>query len=208
MAANTEPSIEELMRQLEALRKDNDYYKAKSDALDAKLREQQNPGGGSSNQHSRNNNDPHPEGNNNDQSHEEYPEFEGDFENMGGRGGNRGRGRGRGPVRGEHRGYGGQDFVRDDPDFKMDLPTFEGKHDPEEFVNWLQIVERNFELKENLTEERKMRLVATKLRGYASLWWDNLVRRREQNGRVRLQTWTRLKEEMSDTWLPRDYRQK
>jgi hypothetical protein len=68
----------------------------------------------------------------------------------------------------------------------MDLPTFDGKHDPEAFVDWLQIVERNFELKENLPEEKKMKLIATELKGYAPLWWDNLVRRRIQNGLPRL----------------------
>lgn len=43
------------------------------------------------------------------------------------------------------------------------------------FIDWLYIVDRIFEFKE-FSEERKLKLVAIKLKGYASLWWENLKR--------------------------------
>ena len=53
-------------------------------------------------------------------------------------------------------------------DFKVEIPEFEGKLDPDEFLEWLQTVERIFEYKVIL-EDRKMKLVALRLRKYASL---------------------------------------
>ena len=58
-------------------------------------------------------------------------------------------------------------------EFKVDIPEFEGKLDPDDFVEWWQTVERIFEYKE-IPDEQKVKLVALKLRKYASLWWTNL----------------------------------
>ena len=58
-------------------------------------------------------------------------------------------------------------------DFKVEIPEFEGKLDPDEFIEWLQTVERVFEFKE-IPEDKKVKLVALRLRKYASLWWTNL----------------------------------
>jgi hypothetical protein len=168
--------MEDLMRQLEAarvdseaLRQERDYFRGKADALEITSKFAQGPGGAESSKTKS------PETN----FDGEIPEFEDTFEYGSGRGTFRGRGRGFHRnvnfTREEPRGHGERETTRDDTDFKMDLPTFEGKLDPEVFIEWLQTIERNFDLKENVTDEKKIKLVATKLRGYASLWWDGLV---------------------------------
>jgi len=53
-------------------------------------------------------------------------------------------------------------------DFRIELPEFEGKPDPDEFLDWLHAVERIFEYKD-VPEDKKVKLVALKLRKYASL---------------------------------------
>jgi len=53
-------------------------------------------------------------------------------------------------------------------DFKVEIPEFEGELDPDEFLGWLQTVERIFEYKD-IPEDRKVKLVAVRLRKYASL---------------------------------------
>jgi len=58
-------------------------------------------------------------------------------------------------------------------DFKVDIPNFEGQLDLDVFLDWLQTVERVFEFKD-ITEERKVKLVALNLRKYASIWWPTL----------------------------------
>jgi len=55
----------------------------------------------------------------------------------------------------------------------VDIPEFEGQLDPDHFLDWLQIVERVFEYKD-ISDDKKVKLVALKLRKYASIWWANL----------------------------------
>jgi len=47
-------------------------------------------------------------------------------------------------------------------DFRVDIPDFEGKLDPEKFLNWLSTVERVFDYKA-VPEDKKVKLVALKL---------------------------------------------
>ena len=52
---------------------------------------------------------------------------------------------------------------------RADIPEFEGKLDPEDFLEWLSVVERLFDLKE-YPESKKVKIVALKLRKYSSIW--------------------------------------
>jgi len=47
-------------------------------------------------------------------------------------------------------------------DFKVEIPEFEGKLDPEEFLDWLHTVERVFEYKD-VEEDKKVKLLALDL---------------------------------------------
>nr|GEW91256.1 hypothetical protein CTI12_AA531400 [Tanacetum cinerariifolium] len=48
-------------------------------------------------------------------------------------------------------------------DIKVDIPEYDGKLDPDEFVEWLRTVERVFDCKQT-TEDNKVKIVALKLR--------------------------------------------
>jgi len=54
-------------------------------------------------------------------------------------------------------------------DFKVEIPEFEGKLDPDEFLEWLHTVERVFDYKD-IPDDKKVKLVALRLQRYASLW--------------------------------------
>ena len=70
-------------------------------------------------------------------------------------------------MRGEPR------FQANSNDFRVKVPEFEGKLDPEEFLDWLHTVKRVFEYKD-IPDDKKVKLVALRLRKYASMWWANL----------------------------------
>jgi hypothetical protein len=57
--------------------------------------------------------------------------------------------------------------------FKVDLPEFSGTLQAEGFVDWLNEIERIFEYKE-VPDRDKVKLVAIKLKGRASAWWEQL----------------------------------
>ena len=67
-------------------------------------------------------------------------------------------------------------------DFKVDIPDFQGQLDLNLFLDWLQTIERVFEFKD-ISDERKVKLVALKLTKYASIWWSNVVTKRSSEGK-------------------------
>ncbi|XP_039686533.1 uncharacterized protein [Medicago truncatula] len=93
-----------------------------------------------------------------------------------------------------------------DNDIKVDIPDFEGKLHPDEFVDWLQTVERVFEYKEIL-EEKKVKIIAVKLKKHASIWWENLKMKRAREGKSKIKTWEKMRRELSKKFLPSHYYQ-
>lgn len=87
---------------------------------------------------------------------------------------------------------------------KVDIPEYDGKLDPDEFVEWLHTVERVFDYKQT-TEENKVKIVALKLRKYASTWWSNTCLKRERSGKEKIQTWPKMKANMKQKFLPTYY---
>jgi len=53
-------------------------------------------------------------------------------------------------------------------DIRVEIPKFEGKHDPDEFLELLHTIEHIFEYKE-VSEDKKVKFIALRLRKYASL---------------------------------------
>lgn len=60
------------------------------------------------------------------------------------------------------------------------VSMFDGKMDPNELMDWLKCVEYFFDLKE-CRGYRCVKYVATKLEGYALVWWNQLVHDRPTN---------------------------
>jgi len=86
----------------------------------------------------------------------------------------------------------------------VDIPEFEGQLDPDLFLDWLQTVERVFEFKD-IPDERKVKLVALKLRKYASIWWSNVVTKRVRKGKGKIRTWEKMKSKLKSKFLPPHY---
>jgi hypothetical protein len=89
---------------------------------------------------------------------------------------------------------------------KMDLPSFNGQLQIEGFLDWLAVVERFFDYME-IPEDKKVKLVAYRLMGGASTWWEQLqlTRMRQRKGMV--QTWAKMRRLLRARYLPLDYEQ-
>ena len=66
--------------------------------------------------------------------------------------------------------------------FRVELPEFSGTLQAEGFIDWIDEVERIFDYKE-VPEQIKVKLVAIKLKGRASAWWEQLRRSRNRQGK-------------------------
>jgi hypothetical protein len=56
---------------------------------------------------------------------------------------------------------------------KINIPMYEGNLYTEEFLDWIREMDKYFEY-EDADEEKKVKHVVTRLKGCATLWWDEL----------------------------------
>ncbi|KAK9920986.1 hypothetical protein M0R45_029520 [Rubus argutus] len=88
----------------------------------------------------------------------------------------------------------------------MDLPEFHGRLNPEEFLEWLSAIEKFFDYKETPASQR-VKLVATRLRGYASTWWDQVQEVRLRKGKPKISSWEKMKTRLKEKFIPLDFAQ-
>ncbi|VFQ80058.1 unnamed protein product, partial [Cuscuta campestris] len=89
-------------------------------------------------------------------------------------------------------------------DFKVDIPAFEGKNDPDEFLEWLETVERVFDFKD-VSDEKKVKIVALKFQKYASTCWTNTCTKRRRNDKEPVSTWIKMRSLLKKKFLPAEY---
>ncbi|RVW82157.1 putative mitochondrial protein [Vitis vinifera] len=75
------------------------------------------------------------------------------------------------------------------------IPSFQGKNDPEVYLEWEKKVEFIFEC-HNYSEEKKVKLVVIEFTDYAIIWWDQLVMNKRRNYERPIETWEEMKATM------------
>src|SRR5574338_448148 len=97
-----------------------------------------------------------------------------------------------------------EDDRRWESGMKMEIPEFKGGMQAEEFLDWVSNVEEIFDFKE-VPEHRRVKLVATRLRGRALAWWEQTKLTRERMGKSKVESWEKMKKLMKATFLPYNY---
>ena len=87
---------------------------------------------------------------------------------------------------------------------KMKIPSFQGKNDPEVYLEWETKVENIFSI-HNYSEDKKVKLASVEFYGYALTWWDKLVLSRRRNGDHPIQTWEEMKVVLRRRFVPPHY---
>uniref|UniRef100_A0A2N9I2K4 Reverse transcriptase n=1 Tax=Fagus sylvatica TaxID=28930 RepID=A0A2N9I2K4_FAGSY len=118
---------------------------------------------------------------------------------------------GRFVPRGERRGRGFRTGLRwrdgtdgDLGNIKMKIPSFQGKNDPEAYLEWEKKVELIFEC-HNYSEEKKVKLAVIEFTDYAIIWWDQLVMNRRRNHERAIETWEEMRAIMRRRFVPSHY---
>jgi hypothetical protein len=76
---------------------------------------------------------------------------------------------------------------------KMDILVYEGNLDVEELLDWIRAL------------DKKVRHAVTRLKGHATLWWDELQVDRRCKGKKKIKSWDRMIAKIKEKFIPRDY---
>ena len=90
-------------------------------------------------------------------------------------------------------------------DLRIEAPEFDGSLKPEDYIEWIQALERIIEIK-GYSRERAFKLAVLKLKQYASLCYENLKRTRALEGKPKVKIWVKLKKHMDKRFLPATYK--
>uniref|UniRef100_A0A2N9GSJ0 CCHC-type domain-containing protein n=1 Tax=Fagus sylvatica TaxID=28930 RepID=A0A2N9GSJ0_FAGSY len=104
--------------------------------------------------------------------------------------------------RGHEWNPGGRDGVdRSLGSIKMKIPSFQGRTDPEVYLEWEKKIDLMFDC-HNYSEEKKVKLAVIEFTDYAIIWWDQLVTNRRRNNERPVETWGELKALMRRRFVP------
>mgnify|MGYP006878810653 FL=1 len=74
---------------------------------------------------------------------------------------------------------------------RLEIPEFHGSLQPEEFLDWLAVVEEILEFK-GVPEDKRMQLVATQFRNRATAWWQQTKLMRSRAGKAKISSWEKM----------------
>ncbi|KAD4584904.1 hypothetical protein E3N88_22505 [Mikania micrantha] len=90
--------------------------------------------------------------------------------------------------------------------FRLEIPEFEGRLQPDDFLDWLHTIERVFDIR-HVPDDLKVKLVVLKFKKHASLWWEHVQYQRRREGKRRISTWDKLKRLLKKKFLPATHKQ-
>ena len=70
---------------------------------------------------------------------------------------------------------------------KIEVPMYEGNLDAEELLDWIRSMEKHFDY-EDVDEEKKVKHTVTRLKGHATLWWDELQAGKRRKGKQNIKS--------------------
>jgi hypothetical protein len=75
---------------------------------------------------------------------------------------------------------------------KLKIPSFQGKNDPETYLEWEKKVNWIFDC-HKYSEMKKVKLVVIEFTNYAMIWWDQNVISRRRSGEREVASWEEMK---------------
>ena len=81
---------------------------------------------------------------------------------------------------------------------------YKGNLDGEELLDWIRSMDKYFDY-EYVIEDKKVRHVVTRLKGNATLQWDELQVDRRRKGKQNIKSWDRMVAKLKAKFMPKDY---
>lgn len=87
---------------------------------------------------------------------------------------------------------------------KIDVRTYSGSLDPEDLIDWFREMEKYFDI-EQIEDPKRVKTACLRLKGHASLWWDNVQVDRVKKGKEKIKSWYRMVSKLKGKFLPNDF---
>lgn len=103
--------------------------------------------------------------------------------------------------------YAHQDQRRNDDalkEIKIKIPSFQGKSDPDAYLEWEKRIEMIFEC-QDYREDQKVKLATLEFTDYAIIWSDQVRLSRRRCGELPVTTWHELRRLMRKRFIPSHY---
>jgi hypothetical protein len=84
----------------------------------------------------------------------------------------------------------------------IEVPMYKGYFYVE--LDWVRSMEKYFDY-EDVYEEKRVRHVVTRLKGHATLWWDEIQAERRRKGKQNIKNWDRMVAKMKAKFMPKYY---
>ena len=86
----------------------------------------------------------------------------------------------------------------------VEVVPYDGKLDTNVLLDWISDMEKFFEY-ENTPNNRMVKIVVTRLKGHASLWWEHLQTDRKRRGKEKIRTWPKMVNKVKKKLFPTNY---
>ena len=73
----------------------------------------------------------------------------------------------------------------------VEVVPYDGKLETNVVLDWSFDMEKFFEY-ENTPDNRKVKIIVTRLKGHASLWWEHLQTNKQRRGKEKIKTWLKM----------------
>jgi hypothetical protein len=87
---------------------------------------------------------------------------------------------------------------------KMEIPMYEGNLYVEELLEWIRAMDKYFDYEE-VDEENKVKHDVTRLKGHATLWWEELEVDRRSKGKKKIKSWDKMVSNIKVKFIPKYY---
>eukprot|EP00253_Pinus_taeda_P009621 PITA_09621 len=86
---------------------------------------------------------------------------------------------------------------------KPKIPNYHDSLSIEVLLDWISELDKYFECDE-VSEDHRVKFVATKLKGHTALWWDSVQTERRRLNKLPIKTWSRMVAKLKGRFMPKD----
>ena len=86
----------------------------------------------------------------------------------------------------------------------IEVVLYDGKLDTNAVLDCIYDMEKFFEYEKTL-DNRMVKIVVTRLKGCALLWWEHLQTDRQRRGKEKIKTWVKMVNKVKKKFLPPNY---